>query len=332
MGLPVTTLVRPVTAGWARTPAATRDWTAAASSTRAPSAAREAGRDVRSASSWCRSAREFRGRARHRSTTTANRPVADRGSATSRPSRLEIRRGDRGPVPAAGSTAGSALSETVTFPDRQADDADARARMSTAATNTGVHLRSAPTRSLPINCVSWDAALAFCAWDVPGGRLPTDVEREYVARWWNATPAETAGPALPVGQRARLRHLRATRTSSGCSATHAAPSPWRPASRRRPVPERPRGQRRGVDGRRLSGRATTSPRPCAPRAGARGRGRRRCAVRRRSTTATPSAAARGATTPAPSWLRTSARGAVNRFSTRPADGFRCARSAPAAVP
>ena len=53
--------------------------------------------------------------------------------------------------------------------------------------------------SLPMNCVSWDAALAFCSWDVPGGRLPTDVEREYVARWWNATPAETAGRMFPWG-------------------------------------------------------------------------------------------------------------------------------------
>jgi hypothetical protein len=32
--------------------------------------------------------------------------------------------------------------------------------------------------------------------------------------------------------------------------------------------------------------------------------------------------------PGPGWLRTSARGAINRFSTRPSDGFRCARRAP----
>jgi len=31
--------------------------------------------------------------------------------------------------------------------------------------------------SLPINCLSWEEAFAFCAWD--GGRLPTSVEWEY---------------------------------------------------------------------------------------------------------------------------------------------------------
>jgi sulfatase modifying factor 1 len=36
--------------------------------------------------------------------------------------------------------------------------------------------------TLPVNCVSWEAALAFCAFD--GGRLPTLAELEYVRRWW----------------------------------------------------------------------------------------------------------------------------------------------------
>src|SRR5262249_26580704 len=33
--------------------------------------------------------------------------------------------------------------------------------------------------NLPINCVNWQMAFAFCAWD--GGRLPTDAEWNYAA-------------------------------------------------------------------------------------------------------------------------------------------------------
>ncbi len=36
----------------------------------------------------------------------------------------------------------------------------------------------------PINCVNWFGAMAFCIWD--GGRLPTEAELEYAARWWRA--------------------------------------------------------------------------------------------------------------------------------------------------
>ncbi|MBX7195076.1 MAG: formylglycine-generating enzyme family protein [Sandaracinaceae bacterium] len=45
--------------------------------------------------------------------------------------------------------------------------------------------------AMPVNCVSWSAALAFCAFD--GGRLPTLAELEYVRRWWPAEGLEAPG-------------------------------------------------------------------------------------------------------------------------------------------
>lgn len=45
--------------------------------------------------------------------------------------------------------------------------------------------------SLPINCVSWESAMAFCAFD--GGRLPTIAELEYVRRWWPTESVEAPG-------------------------------------------------------------------------------------------------------------------------------------------
>ena len=35
--------------------------------------------------------------------------------------------------------------------------------------------------NLPINCLDWDTSLAFCVWD--GARLPTEAEREWIARY-----------------------------------------------------------------------------------------------------------------------------------------------------
>jgi formylglycine-generating enzyme len=36
--------------------------------------------------------------------------------------------------------------------------------------------------NLPINCINWYEAYAFCIWD--GGFLPSDAESEYAAAGW----------------------------------------------------------------------------------------------------------------------------------------------------
>jgi formylglycine-generating enzyme required for sulfatase activity len=63
-----------------------------------------------------------------------------------------------------------------------------RHRLSMHAPNapgTGTNCNwSATTGTLedhPINCLNWSTAQGFCAWD--GGRLPTEAEWEWVARW-----------------------------------------------------------------------------------------------------------------------------------------------------
>ncbi len=62
---------------------------------------------------------------------------------------------------------------------------------------------TAENDNLPMNCINWFQAQAFCIWD--GGRLPTDAEWNYAAAggaqqldypWGNAIPAADAKLAI----------------------------------------------------------------------------------------------------------------------------------------
>jgi formylglycine-generating enzyme required for sulfatase activity len=169
---------------------------------------------------------------------------------------------------------------------------------------------------LPINCVNRDAALAFCAWDVLGGRLPTDAEREYVARWWRARPAETEGRVFPWGNIPALATVCTFANVMGCSGSTGL----------RPVGSlAPSFCLHDLAGNVAEWTADDFDdlRPACWGPGPAPWVSPLCVRPERGGTVRGGAWFDGDL----DWTRTSARGAIDEASTRPADGFRCARNA-----
>ena len=127
----------------------------------------------------------------------------------------------------------------------------------------GVDRAPGANESLPINCITWYEAFAFCAWD--GGFLPTEAEWNYAAAGgseqraypWSNPPTSTTIDC----SHANYDDCAALREPAGDGAVNRVGSES-PAGRRQVGPRRPRRQRLGVDARLVRGavpaiRATT---------------------------------------------------------------------------
>ncbi len=88
-------------------------------------------------------------------------------------------------------------SGSITLPSWPVDPPVAYIGTSDAAFPECTWANASASPQLPINCVSWTTAMAFCVWD--GGRLPNEDERGTAARFG---PASTlTGSSAPAGRR-----------------------------------------------------------------------------------------------------------------------------------